>query len=57
MGYSSQAENILFFIPALSRALAVQGFKTDMAAGLDAALAELDRNVMNSSAKKTSAPA
>lgn len=57
MGYSSQAENILFFIPALSRALAVQGFKTDMAAGLDAALAELDRDVMNSSAKKTSAPA
>ncbi len=57
MGYSSQAENILFFIPALSRALAAQGFKTDMAAGLDAALAELDRDVTHSPAKKASAPA
>lgn len=42
MGYSSSADNVLFFIPALSRALAVQGFKTDLASGLDAVLSELD---------------
>ena len=42
MGYSSSADNVLFFIPAMSRALAVQGFKTDMSAGLDAVLAELN---------------
>jgi len=44
MGYSSSADNVLFFIPAISRALALQGFKTDLAAGLDAVLAELDGN-------------
>jgi hypothetical protein len=42
MGYSSSADNVLFFIPAISRALALQGFKTDLAAGLDAVLSELD---------------
>jgi len=42
MGYSSSADNVLFFIPAMSRALAVQGFHTDMGAGLDAVLAELN---------------
>jgi hypothetical protein len=40
--YSSSADNVLFFIPAISRALALQGFKTDLAAGLDAVLSELD---------------
>jgi len=44
MGYSSSADNVLFFIPAISRALALQGHKTDLAAGLDAVLAELDGN-------------
>lgn len=44
MGYSSSADNVLFFIPAISRALALQGFKTDLAAGLDAVLSELDGN-------------
>lgn len=44
MGYSSSADNVLFFIPAISRALALQGVKTDLAAGLDAVLAELDGN-------------
>lgn len=50
MGYSSSADNVLFFIPAISRALAVQGVKTDMSAGIDAVLAalngsnDLDRN-------------
>jgi len=44
MGYSSSADNVLFFIPAISRALALQGYKTDLAAGLDAVLAELDGN-------------
>jgi alanine-glyoxylate transaminase/serine-glyoxylate transaminase/serine-pyruvate transaminase len=38
MGYSSSAENVLFFISSLSHALALQGFKTDLAAGLDAAM-------------------
>jgi alanine-glyoxylate transaminase/serine-glyoxylate transaminase/serine-pyruvate transaminase len=47
MGYSSSADNVLFFIPAISRALALQGFKTDLAAGLDAVLAELDGNGNN----------
>ena len=42
MGYSCSADNVLFFIPALSQALAVQGFKTDLASGLDAVLSELD---------------
>ncbi len=44
MGYSSSADNVLFFIPAISRALALQGYKTDLAAGLEAVLAELDGN-------------
>jgi alanine-glyoxylate transaminase/serine-glyoxylate transaminase/serine-pyruvate transaminase len=44
MGYSSSADNVLFFIPAISRALALQGYKTDLAAGLDAVLSELDGN-------------
>jgi alanine-glyoxylate transaminase/serine-glyoxylate transaminase/serine-pyruvate transaminase len=42
MGYSSSAENVLFFLSALSRALTVQGYKTDLAAGLDAAMSLLD---------------
>ncbi len=44
MGYSSSADNVLFFIPAISRALALQGVKTDLTAGLDAVLSELDGN-------------
>jgi alanine-glyoxylate transaminase/serine-glyoxylate transaminase/serine-pyruvate transaminase len=44
MGYSSSADNVLFFIPAISRALALQGYQTNLAAGLDAVLAELDGN-------------
>ena len=47
MGYSSSADNLLFFIPAISRALALQGYKTDLAAGLDAVLSELDGNGNN----------
>jgi len=42
MGYSSSAEKILFFLSALSRALAVQGFKTDLSAGLSASLSLLE---------------
>lgn len=42
MGYSSSAENVLFFISSLSRALALQGFKTDVGAGLDAAMSALN---------------
>jgi alanine-glyoxylate transaminase/serine-glyoxylate transaminase/serine-pyruvate transaminase len=41
MGYSSSAENVLFFLSSLSRALSVQGSKTDLKAGLDAAMSEL----------------
>jgi alanine-glyoxylate transaminase/serine-glyoxylate transaminase/serine-pyruvate transaminase len=41
MGYSSSAENILFFLSAVSQALALQGFKTDISAGLGAAASEL----------------
>jgi alanine-glyoxylate transaminase/serine-glyoxylate transaminase/serine-pyruvate transaminase len=44
MGYSSSADNVLFFIPAISRALTLQGYKTDLAAGLEAVLTELDGN-------------
>lgn len=44
MGYSSSADNVLFFIPAISRALALQGYQTNLAAGLDAVLSELDGN-------------
>jgi alanine-glyoxylate transaminase/serine-glyoxylate transaminase/serine-pyruvate transaminase len=42
MGFSSSAENILFFLAALSRALAVQGCKTDLTAGREAAMNELE---------------
>ena len=42
MGYSSSAENVLFFISSLSRALVLQGFKTDVGAGLDAAMSALN---------------
>jgi alanine-glyoxylate transaminase/serine-glyoxylate transaminase/serine-pyruvate transaminase len=38
MGYSSSAENVLFFMSAISRALAIQGHKTDLSAGLEAAM-------------------
>jgi alanine-glyoxylate transaminase/serine-glyoxylate transaminase/serine-pyruvate transaminase len=41
MGYSSSAENVLFFLSSLSRALTVQGCKTDLPAGLDAAMSKL----------------
>ena len=41
MGYSSSPENVLFFLSALSRSLAVVGCKTDLASGLDAAMAKL----------------
>jgi alanine-glyoxylate transaminase/serine-glyoxylate transaminase/serine-pyruvate transaminase len=42
MGYSSSAEKILFFLSALGRALAVQGFKTDVSAGLAASQSLLE---------------
>ena len=42
MGYSSSAENVLFFLSAISRALAVQGFKTDLSAGSEAAMSLLN---------------
>ena len=42
MGYSSSAENVLFFISSLSRALAIQGYKTDLTAGLDASMKTLE---------------
>ena len=42
MGYSSSAENVLFFLSAISRALAIQGFKTDLSAGLEAAMSLLN---------------
>lgn len=42
MGYSSSAENVLFFLSAISRALAVQGYKTDLAAGSEAAMSLLN---------------
>jgi alanine-glyoxylate transaminase/serine-glyoxylate transaminase/serine-pyruvate transaminase len=59
MGYSCSADNVLFFIPALSRALAVQGFKTDLASGLDAVLSELDGDADDNQAlpKKSAAAA
>jgi alanine-glyoxylate transaminase/serine-glyoxylate transaminase/serine-pyruvate transaminase len=41
MGYSSSAENVLFFLSAISRALVIQGHKTDLAAGTNAAMTEL----------------
>ena len=55
MGYSCSADNVLFFIPALSRALAVQGVKTDLASGLDAVLTELDGDVVEFPAKGAAA--
>jgi alanine-glyoxylate transaminase/serine-glyoxylate transaminase/serine-pyruvate transaminase len=42
MGYSSSAENVLFFLSAISRALAIQGCKTDLSAGLEAAMSLLN---------------
>jgi len=42
MGYSSSAENVLFFLSAISRALAVQGCKIDLPAGLEAAMSLLN---------------
>ena len=57
MGYSSSADNVLFFIPAISRALAVQGFKTDLPSGLDAVLTELDGNGIDASADAAKAMA
>jgi len=42
MGYSSSAENVLFFMSAISRALAIQGCKTDLSAGLEAAMSLLN---------------
>ena len=42
MGYSSSAENVLFFLSAISRALVIQGHKTDLAAGTNAAMTELN---------------
>jgi len=50
MGFSSSADNVLFFIPTISRALAVQGIKTDLSAGLDAVLTELDGNGIDAAA-------
>ncbi len=52
MGYSSSADNVLFFIPTISRALAVQGIKTDLSAGLDAVLTELDGNGIDAAASE-----
>lgn len=42
MGYSSSAENVLFFLSAISRALALQECKTDLAAGSEAAMSLLN---------------
>jgi alanine-glyoxylate transaminase/serine-glyoxylate transaminase/serine-pyruvate transaminase len=42
MGYSSSAENVLFFMSAISRALAIQGCKTELSAGLEAAMSLLN---------------
>lgn len=42
MGYSSSVENVLFFLSAISRALAIQDYKTDLAAGSEAAMSLLD---------------
>ena len=42
MGYSSSAENVLFFLSAISRALAIQDCKTDLAAGSEAAMSLLN---------------
>jgi len=42
MGYSSSAENVLFFLSAISRALAIQDCKTDLSAGSEAAMSLLN---------------
>ena len=42
MGYSSSAENVLFFLSAISRALDVEGYKTDLSGGLAAAMSLLE---------------
>ena len=42
MGYCSSPEKILFVLSCLSSALVVQNFKTDLRAGLAAAMAKLD---------------
>jgi alanine-glyoxylate transaminase/serine-glyoxylate transaminase/serine-pyruvate transaminase len=42
MGYSSSAENVLFFLSAISRALALQDYKTDLSAGSAAAMSLLN---------------
>jgi alanine-glyoxylate transaminase/serine-glyoxylate transaminase/serine-pyruvate transaminase len=42
MGYSSSAENVLFFLAAISRALDVEGYKTDLSGGLAAAMSLLE---------------
>jgi alanine-glyoxylate transaminase/serine-glyoxylate transaminase/serine-pyruvate transaminase len=57
MGYSSSADNVLFFIPAISRALALQGYKTDLAADLEAVLGKLDGNGNNFSVLQAKAAA
>jgi alanine-glyoxylate transaminase/serine-glyoxylate transaminase/serine-pyruvate transaminase len=41
MGYSSSSENVLFFLSAMSRALAVQGVSTDLSEGVNAAMSHL----------------
>jgi hypothetical protein len=42
MGYSSSVENVLFFLSAISRALAIQDYKTDLSAGSEAAMSLLN---------------
>ncbi|HSF13934.1 MAG TPA: aminotransferase class V-fold PLP-dependent enzyme [Vicinamibacteria bacterium] len=42
MGYSSSPERILFFLSCISQALAVEGYSTDLKAGLAAAMSALD---------------
>ena len=42
MGYSSSAENVVFFLSCLSRALSLQSCRTDLAAGLAAAMSALE---------------
>ncbi len=42
MGYSSSTQNVIFFISALSRALALQGFNTNISEGIQAAVATAD---------------
>jgi len=41
MGYCSSAERILFVLSCLSSALAAQDYRTDLSAGLAAAMAKL----------------